>query len=171
MYGIEAVCFLEEVGRRLRRAADPAHLADLVRRDAQFPERAHDRRRDRVVAAAGAQRRHRALVVAAGQTDRVLLERGVMNLRLGNGRRHTVTSITAACRPIALRTPPTTVSALSGTPPKSRIDCKLLFSTFVSSKSRLRSWPSRFCSITKIVSCSARNDSTSALKGNPRTRM
>ena len=50
-----------------------------MRRNRQLPERLNDRRRDRVVTAARAERRDRALVVATRQADRVLLERWMMD--------------------------------------------------------------------------------------------
>ena len=66
---VEAVRAAHEVGRRLRRAADARQLGDQVRRRIQLAEGAHDGRGDRVVPAAGAQGRHRALVVAHGQAE------------------------------------------------------------------------------------------------------
>ena len=65
MHAVEAVRIAEEIGRRLRRAADPRQLGDAMRLDVEVVERLDDRRRDRIVAAARAQRRDRALVVAA----------------------------------------------------------------------------------------------------------
>jgi hypothetical protein len=80
---VEAVRLAEEVRRRLRRAADPRQLGHPVRRDRQVVEGLDDRRRDGVVAAAGAQRRHRPFVVAPGEAELVLRQVGVMQLGLG----------------------------------------------------------------------------------------
>src|SRR5690606_41716912 len=63
--GVEAVAVGEEVGRRLRRAADPGELRDPVRGQVEREARLDDRRADRVVSAARAESRDRALVVAA----------------------------------------------------------------------------------------------------------
>ena len=82
VHAVEAVRLAQEIGRRLRRAADARQLGHPVRRNRQLPERLDDRRGDRVVAAAGAERGDRAFVVAAGQPDRVLLQRRVVNLGL-----------------------------------------------------------------------------------------
>ena len=72
VHAVEAVRLLQEVRRRLRRAADAAHLRGAVRRDVELPERLDERGGDRVVPAAGAERRHRAFVVALRQPERVL---------------------------------------------------------------------------------------------------
>ena len=57
-----------------------------MRRNRQLPERLDDGRGDRIVAAAGAQRRDRALVIAPRQPDLVLLQRRVVNLGFGDVR-------------------------------------------------------------------------------------
>src|SRR6516164_4466722 len=74
----------EEVGRRLRRAADAGELGHPVRLDIELETSLDDRPRDRVVAAAGAQRRDRALVVAVRVAERVLRQRGVMEFGFGD---------------------------------------------------------------------------------------
>ena len=78
MHGIEAVRIAEKISRRLRRAADAGKLRHPMRRDRQFEAGFDDRRGDRVVAATGAQRRDRALVVAVGIAERVLRQIGMM---------------------------------------------------------------------------------------------
>src|SRR5690606_32282858 len=83
VHGVEAVRLAEEVVRRLAAAADARQLGDAVRLDVQLPAGLDDRRRDRVVAAAGAQGADLALVVAAGEADRVAAERRVVELGLG----------------------------------------------------------------------------------------
>src|SRR5690606_28622900 len=83
VHGVEAVRLAEEVVRRLAAAADARQLGDAVRLDVQLPTGLDDRRRDRVVAAAGAQGADLALVVAAGEADRVAAERRVVELGLG----------------------------------------------------------------------------------------
>ena len=70
---------LDEVGRRLARAADAGELGDLVRRDAVLEEALDEGVGDRVVAAAGAERRLEALV------DLDLDAEAVLRLRLGGG--------------------------------------------------------------------------------------
>src|SRR5262249_57091920 len=74
----------EEVGRRLRRAADAGDLRHLVWLDRELEAGLDDRRGDRIVAAAGAQRRDRALVVAVGVAERVLRQARVVELGLGD---------------------------------------------------------------------------------------
>ena len=64
VHAVEAVRLPQEVRGRLRRAADAAHLRRAMRRKLELPQRLHERRGDGVVSAAGAERRHRALVVA-----------------------------------------------------------------------------------------------------------
>ena len=58
----------------------PDSLATLCGAMLELPERLDDRGGDRVVAAAGAERGDRAFVVAAGQPDRVRLQRRVVDL-------------------------------------------------------------------------------------------
>jgi hypothetical protein len=81
--GVEAVRRAEEVVGSLRRAADARQLGDAVRLDVELPARLDERRRDRVVAAAGAQRRDLAFVVAPGEAELVGLQRRMVQLRLG----------------------------------------------------------------------------------------
>src|SRR3546814_2875117 len=85
VHGVEAVRLAEEVVRRLAAAADARQLGDAVRLDVQFPAGLDDRRGDRVVAAARAQRADLALVVAPGEAAGVAAERGVVELWLGEG--------------------------------------------------------------------------------------
>ena len=61
--GIEPVAAADEVGSRLRRAADARELHDILRLERQLPGSLDDRGRDRVVAATGAQGGQRALVL------------------------------------------------------------------------------------------------------------
>src|SRR5258706_5761255 len=82
MHRVEAVRIAEEVIRRLRRAADAGNLGDAMRLDRQLETGLDDRGRDRVVAAAGAQGRDLALVVAVGEAKLVLLQAGMMEFRL-----------------------------------------------------------------------------------------
>ena len=63
--GIEAVRLAHEVRGRLRGAADATHLRRPVGRDVQLEEGLDDRGRHGVMAAAGAERRHRPLVIAS----------------------------------------------------------------------------------------------------------
>ncbi len=84
VHRVEAVRVAEEIGRRLRRAADAGDLRDPMRLDRQLEARLDDRRGDRIVAAAGAQRRHRAFVVAMRVAERVLRQGRVVELGLGD---------------------------------------------------------------------------------------
>src|SRR5437879_5354614 len=83
MHGVETVALAKDVGRRLRGAANTAELRHAVGRKRKFETGAHDRRADRIMAAAGAERRHGPLVVAMGEAQRVHLEGGVMEFRFG----------------------------------------------------------------------------------------
>ncbi len=62
----------------------PRHLGHPVRRDVELEAGLDDRGGDRIVAAAGAQRGHAALVVAAGQAELVARRPRVGDLRLGD---------------------------------------------------------------------------------------
>ena len=84
VHRVEAVRVAEEIGRRLRRAADAGELGHPMRRDVELEAGLDDRARDRVVAAAGAQRRDRTLVVAMGVAERVLRQRRMVELGLGD---------------------------------------------------------------------------------------
>ena len=81
VHRVEAVRVAEEIGRRLRRAADAGKFGDAVRLDRELEAGLDDRRRDRIVAAAGAQRRHRPLVIAVSEAERVLRQGGVVEFR------------------------------------------------------------------------------------------
>src|SRR5690606_41824337 len=78
--------------------------------EVQLEERLHDRGGDGVVAAARAQRGHRALVVAAREPELVGGQAGVADRWLGD-RRH------ASTPPSWRSTPSVTWWALSGRPP------------------------------------------------------
>ena len=69
VHAVEAVRVAEEVVGRLRRAADARELRDAMRLDVELPARLDDRRADRIVAAARAQRGDLAFVIAAGVAD------------------------------------------------------------------------------------------------------
>src|SRR6185312_538521 len=83
VHRVETVRIAEEIGRRLRRAANPGDFRHPVRLDRQFVASLDDRGGDRVVPAAGAQRRYRALVVAVGVAELVLRQVGMAEFRLG----------------------------------------------------------------------------------------
>ncbi len=84
VHGIEAVRGVEEIVRRLRRAADAGDLRHPVRLDRELEAGLDDGGGDRVVSAAGAQRRDLALVVAMRVAERVLRQRGVVEFGLGD---------------------------------------------------------------------------------------
>src|SRR5206468_8644595 len=73
----------EEIIRSLGAAADAGELGDPVRQDIQLEEGLDECGGDRVVAAAGAERRDLAFVVAAGIADLVLREGRVVELGFG----------------------------------------------------------------------------------------
>ena len=99
VHGVEAVAVGEEIVRRLRRAADAGELGDAMRLDRELEAGLDDGGRDRVVTAAGAQRRHRALVVAAREAERVLRQLGVSELGLDDvGHDATFRSVVASTR-------------------------------------------------------------------------
>jgi hypothetical protein len=83
VHGVEAVRRAEEVVGRLRRAADARQLGDAVRLDVELPAGLDQRRRDRVVAAAGAQRRDLAFVVAPREAELVARQGRVVQPGLG----------------------------------------------------------------------------------------
>jgi hypothetical protein len=74
----------------------PLIFATLCGGTSQLEERLNNSRRDRVVTAAGAQRRHSAFVVAHREAERVALEPLVHDLRLCD-RRHAATPCAAYC--------------------------------------------------------------------------
>src|SRR3982074_461023 len=81
---IEAVRIAEEIIRSLRRAADAGNLGDTVRLDRKLVTGLDDRCGDRVMAAAGAQRRDFALVIAVGVAEFVLGKAWMLEFRLGD---------------------------------------------------------------------------------------
>ena len=108
VHRVEAVRLAEEIVRRLRRAADAGNLRHPVRLDRELEARLDDRGGDRVVPAAGAQRRNLPLVVAMGEAERVFRQRGVMEFRFGDVGHDTtfrsgVTLRASSRSPMALR--------------------------------------------------------------------
>src|SRR5713226_3909938 len=71
MHPVEAMSRFDEICGRLRRAADAGHLREAVRFHPELVERLDHVVGDRVVAAACAQRRGRALVRVTGEADMV----------------------------------------------------------------------------------------------------
>ena len=84
MHAVETMGAAEKVGRGLRRAADPRQLRDPMGFDGQLKEGLDERAADRVVAAAGAERRDGALVVAAREAEVVDGGLGVIEFRFGD---------------------------------------------------------------------------------------
>src|ERR1700686_3145611 len=82
MYRVEAMGVAEKIGRCLGRAADAGKLGHPVRRDVELEAGLDDGARDRVVAAAGAQRGYRAFVVAMGVAERILRQRRMVEFGL-----------------------------------------------------------------------------------------
>src|SRR5262245_4551206 len=72
----------EEIGGRLRRAADAGQLGDPVRLDVELEAGLDDGAGNRVVAAARAQGRHRAFVVAVGVAELVFWQLRMVELGL-----------------------------------------------------------------------------------------
>ena len=81
VHGIEAVPAADEIRGGLRRAADARQLHHVLRLDVETPGGLDDGGGDRVVAAAGAQRRQPAFVVAAREAERILRQRGMTDFR------------------------------------------------------------------------------------------
>ncbi|MBA7716506.1 hypothetical protein ES703_125579 [subsurface metagenome] len=97
VHRVEAVRIAEEVIRRLRGAADAGNLRHPVRLDRQLVARLDDRRRDGVVAAAGAQRRDFSFVVAMGVAQLVLGKARMVEFRLGDVGHASVCRIGSSC--------------------------------------------------------------------------
>src|SRR5215470_16350875 len=72
----------EEIIGRLRRATDAGDFRDAMRLDRELVAGFDDRRRDRVVAATRTERRNLALIIAMGETELILLQGRMMELRL-----------------------------------------------------------------------------------------
>src|SRR5262245_3560234 len=81
MHGVEAVSAAHEIRRGLRRAAYARQLHHVLRLDVETPGRLDDGRGYRIVAAARAQRRQRAFVIAPREAERGLGQRRVADLR------------------------------------------------------------------------------------------
>ena len=137
---VEAPGAVQEIGRRLRRAADPRELRDLVGLDPHLVERVDDLLRDDVVAAAEAQRGLAALVAGLRQADVVRLRGGRSGRRRIRGRAHASSPPFCASEPPArdagasLRTPSITVVASRGRPLYWRTDTKRVASSGCSSR-------------------------------------
>src|SRR3954454_4568466 len=84
MHRVEAMRIAEEIVRRLRRAADPGDFCHPMRLDREVEAGLDDRSGDRVMPAAGAQRRDLALVVAMGVAELVPRQRRMLEFRLGD---------------------------------------------------------------------------------------
>ncbi len=82
VHGIETVRIAEEIIRRLRRTADAGNLCHAMRLDGELEAGLDDGAGDRIVAAAGAQRRDLALVVAVRIAEIVLRQVGMVEFRL-----------------------------------------------------------------------------------------
>src|ERR1700683_4074331 len=82
MHGVKAVRVAEEIGRRLRRAADAGELGHPVRGDRELEAGLDNRGGNGIVAAAGAQRRDGTFIIAMSEAELVLRQIGVMEFRL-----------------------------------------------------------------------------------------
>src|SRR5262249_29509209 len=80
----EAVALAEEIVRRLGRTADSGKLGQPVGLDIELEAGVDDGGRNRIVAAAGAERRDRALVVAVGEAERIGGQARMAQLGLGD---------------------------------------------------------------------------------------
>src|ERR1035437_1962977 len=83
MHSIEAVRGAQKVIGRFGTTTNARELGHTVRLNIELPTSLNDRRRDRVMAAAGAQGGDAALVIAAGIANLVGNERRVMQLGFG----------------------------------------------------------------------------------------
>ena len=96
VHAVKAVRLAEEISRRLRRTADAGQFGNAMRRQRQLEAGLDDGGADRIMATAGAQCRHRALVVAMGVAQRVGWQFRVMQSRLGDIGHPDLNAITAA---------------------------------------------------------------------------
>src|SRR3954447_2491150 len=81
---IESMRTGEQIIGRFGRAADAGNLGDAMWLDRKLVTRLDDGGRDRIVAAAGAQRGDLALVIPVGVAEVILGQAGVMEFRLGD---------------------------------------------------------------------------------------
>ena len=84
VHRVETVACAKEIIGRLARASDARQLGHPMRLYIELPDSLNDGRRDRIVAATGAQRRDLAFIVAPGVADSVLCQSGVMQTGLGD---------------------------------------------------------------------------------------
>src|SRR5216683_5180795 len=172
MDAVEAVRLAEEIGRRLRRTADARQFRDAVRRQGQLETRLDDRGADRIMAAAGAQGRDRAFIVAMRIAERVGRQLGVMEPGLddvghqGSALRSGARVTTASISAIDL----TMNRAVIGVPSKWRIGTSRAGSISASVVNKVRICASRFCSTTKTRSWLVMKSSTSSWNGKARRR-
>jgi hypothetical protein len=84
MHRIESVGIAEEIVGGFRGAADAGNLGDAMWLDREFVAGLDNRCRDRVVAAAGAQRRNLALIIAVGVAEAIFGQARMMKFRFGD---------------------------------------------------------------------------------------
>ena len=84
MHAVEAVALAEQIVRRLRRTADARKLRHAMRLDVELETGLDQRGADRIVAAAGAQRRDRALIVAMGEAEHIRRKARMAQLGFGD---------------------------------------------------------------------------------------
>src|SRR5690606_2715281 len=138
-----------------------------VRLDVQLPAGLDDRGRDGVVAAAGAKGRDRAFIVAAGEADRVAGQRGVGEFGLGQVGHADLFAASAAPTgvPMAPAIALAMEAAVIGVPSQCSTGGSRAGSMPNWSTSRVRSWPSRFCSTTNTDSWDSMKPRTELAKG------
>ena len=81
VHAVETVRVAEKIGGRLGRAADARELGNAMRRQIEFEAGLDDCGTDRIVAAAGAQRRDRSFVVPVGEAELVRRQLRMMEFR------------------------------------------------------------------------------------------
>ena len=69
MHAVEAMAVAQEIVGRLRRAADARQFRHAMRLDVEFEASLDQGCADRIVAAAGAQSRDRAFIIAMGEAE------------------------------------------------------------------------------------------------------
>ena len=150
----------------------PRHLGDAVRRRGQLEAGLDDRGADRIVAAAGAQRRDRALIVAPRVAERVGRQSRVMELGLGDvGHQRGL----PACGASLQRR---NVGDRLDDEPRGDRRAVVMQDRHQLAPGRCRSslmisariCASRFCSTTNTFSWSAMKSTTSSANGKPRNR-
>ena len=155
---LKAMRPVHEIGRALRRAADPAELRHALRFYSHFVHRIDDAFRNRVMSAAGAQRGLAAAIIDDLQSDAIRLR--------SRSRVGVLVGVVPIYLPSIIMSSSVTDRASIGKPWMWQIDRnRVISSGLISSFNRLAICPSRFCSTTYTRSCRSINSCTSRVNG------